>query len=148
MKLHPAEVLNRLLPALYRSLTMYLVQAQPWAGPDHRQFLEVLKRLADDDAAYSQRLVAAIVAHGQLPLPGVFATEFTDLNDLSAEYLLEVLIAESRNTISLARCLLSELSPGSADRELVEEILGNLQGHFEILEELRGGQKRKAESGL
>jgi len=126
--------LDELLRTLCCSLPAYLADAKPWtrAGDTLRPALD---HLVADQRRYAQRVAEAIIDLGGRPDPGRFPTEFTAKNDLSLEYLRQETIQRQEQDIAaIKRCAvhLEAIAPLHA---LAEEILGNAQGHLEILQE-------------
>jgi hypothetical protein len=127
-------VLLRLLRLLLRSLANYLRDARPWYLAEHQGAWDAVPRLAADQQRYARRVAQALLALGTRPEPGPFPLRFTAVHDLSLAYLLEALVAEQRQAVAeIAQCV-AALAAILPLRELAEEILGNAQGHLEILE--------------
>ena len=135
----PAEsiaVLNRLLHQLCRALPMYLADARPWSRPEHRAAQKALDLLVADRHDDVQRVAEAIVELDGHPDPGVFPMDFSAMNDLSLEFLLQKVIEEQHRDIAAVRQCAAELADDPPLCALAEEILGNARGHAEILEEI------------
>ena len=124
-------VLNRLLQTLYRSLPMYLAEARPWTGRNDEGPQAVLASAAIDCRSYFQRLVDMILELGGPLELGRFPTEFTDLHDLSVDYLLRKCIDLQQRDLGVIQHCVESLTPKSAPRLLAEEVLGNARGHLE-----------------
>jgi hypothetical protein len=133
-----ANVLNRLLRMVSCSLSMYLESAKPWSTADHRAARTALARLAADQRLFAGRIAAAIIAYGGQPEAGAFPTEFAALNDVSLDYLLDKIVDGLRADVAFAEHCAVELADVSGAREVVAELLGNLQGHLELIEEVVG----------
>lgn len=132
----PREILMRLFQRVYRSLPMYLAQAEPWTHPGAEQAQRVMGGIVADAQVYCQRVAHRIHQHrGRLDL-GEFPMEFTDLNMLSLDYLLTELVRWQKADIRCFELLIAELPEKSEDRDLAEEVLGNWCGHLQSLEEL------------
>ncbi len=132
----PQEVLVRLFQRLYRSLPIYLAEAVPWTHPGGEQAQRVLAGIVADARGYCQRIAERILQlRGRLDL-GEFPMEFTDLNMLSLDYLLTELVRWQKADVREIEQLSAELAQGSEDRALAEEVLGNVRGHLQSLEEL------------
>lgn len=124
-------LLNRLLQTLFRSLPLYLADARPWVGRDGEELQSVLTSVALDYRSYIERLADTILdLGGPLEVVG-FPTEFTDLHDLSVDYLLTRCIELQRRDVGTIECCVEGLLSGSAPRLLAEEVLGNARGHLE-----------------
>jgi hypothetical protein len=128
--------LNELLHLLCRSLPAYLAEAAPWAHCRHEPVQTALDRLTADERRYALRVADAITARGGRPNPGRFPPLFAAKNDLSLEYLLrEVVDSQQQDIAALKRCA-QQLERESALHALAEEILGNAEGHLDILREM------------
>jgi hypothetical protein len=123
-------VLNRLLQTLFRSLPMYLAEARPWTGRNEG-LGTVLASAATDYRSYFERLTDMILELGGPVEVGRFPTEFTDLHDLSVDYLLQKCIDLQRRDLGVIQCCVQSLTPQSTPRLLAEEVLGNARGHLE-----------------
>jgi hypothetical protein len=130
------QILAWLFERVYRSLPMYLAEAEPWTHPGAEQAQRVLDAIVADARAYCRRIAERIhQLRGRLDL-GEFPMEFTDLNLLSLDYLLRELVRWQKADIQEIERLAAELDEGSEDRELADEVLGNWRGHLQSLEEL------------
>jgi len=128
-----AELLNRLLPRLYRSLPMYLRDARPWCPPGKQRLLDSLLALSADLDDYCRRLAAAVRREGGEPQWGAFPTQYVDLHDLDVQHLGRHAVAEQQPILSDLSVAIASLPPGRPDRELLEELRGNLTGHCDLL---------------
>ena len=130
------RILGRLFVRLYRSLPMYLAEAEPWTHPGDEQAERVFAAIVADARFFCQRIAQRILQlRGRLDL-GEFPMEFTDLNLLSLDYLLTELVRWQKADILAMEKLSAELADGSEDRALADEVLGNWRGHLQSLEEL------------
>lgn len=130
------DALNRILPRVARSLALYAADARPWLSPGDDRLRAALIALASDQRSYTERLAAMILELGGRPELGRFPTEFTDLHDVSANYLAARLVSQQQADLAAIGRLAGRLPAGSPARQLAEEIRGNLQGHLDILEDL------------
>jgi hypothetical protein len=134
------SVMNRLLAILYRSLPMYVHDAQPWQGKGDERAAEVLALITENQRKLAERVAEFILDHGGQPNPGDYPTEFSDANwhFVGLDYLLRPLIEHQRIDVErIARCV-AELHDDRAARVLAEEALGEAKAHLESLEELAG----------
>lgn len=128
--------LQRLHRLLSRSLPRYLEDARPWLRGGQEEMAAAIGRLAADQADYAQRVADAIVARGDRPEPGAFPLRFAGLNDASIGHVLaEVIERQRRELVEIERSA-ARLRDEPELADLAEEILGNAQGHLEILENL------------
>lgn len=132
------DVLNELLQVLHRSLPVYLRTARPWNPSDNDRAAAALGRMAADFERYVERLAELVGDHGGTVETGQFPVEFTAANDLEATFLVRrVIELEKRDLASVRHCVV-DLARFPTPHALAEEILGNVQGHIEVLEELAG----------
>ena len=130
--------LNRLLRLLCRSLPMYLNDAKPWSSADHSQARSALLRLIADQRSLGQRVAEAIVRHGGQPDPGPFPIEFAAFNDAGLPYLLREVLDRLRGDVEVIRRCADDLVAAPDTHALAEEVLGNTQGHIDLLQEFMG----------
>jgi hypothetical protein len=128
------SLLNAILPRLSRSLAVYLADATPWIPPQRERLQVELAAMAADHREYGDRLAALILdLHGRIGLSG-FPMEYSDLHDVSADFLLTRLICDTQANLAAVGRAVGRLDEGSPARQLLEEICGNLQGHLDILQ--------------
>ena len=109
---------------------------EPWARADRRPIRIALDRLVADQRLYAGRVAEAIVERGGRPDPGRFPLEFAAKNDLSLEFLLhEILQHQEQDMLAIERCA-AQLEGESSLHALAEEVLGNAQGHLDVLREM------------
>jgi len=128
------DVLNRLLATLHRSLSQYLPGSHYWTHRGDARAEAVVRHLVEDQRALSARIADLILErHGPIS-PASFPMEFTDLNLLSLDYLLQELIRHQKLDIEIIEDCVADLRGDRPARELAEEVLGNARGHLENLE--------------
>jgi hypothetical protein len=136
----PANVigtLNRLLRILCRSLPMYLEDAHPWTDGESQPAQTALARLTADQRFFCRRIAQAISERGGQPEPGHFPMAFTGLNDVTFDYLLGQVVDKLRCDLSAIERCVADLASTPDARTLAEEVLGNMQGHWDILKGLK-----------
>ena len=77
-----------------------------------------------------------ILYYGGDVLPGVFPFEFTGLVDLSADYLLGIIIDHQEKDIAVIQDCVNQLEADPLAQALAEESLGAAKGHLDSLQEL------------
>jgi plasmid stabilization system protein ParE len=128
------DVLNRLLATLHRSLPQYLQDSHYWTRRGDERAEAVVRHLVEDQRALSARIAELILERlGQIA-PSSFPMEFTDLNLLSLDYLLQELVRHQRLDIETIEDCVADLRGDRPARDLAEEVLGNARGHLENLE--------------
>jgi hypothetical protein len=130
------QALNRLLILLSRSLPMYLGDAAPWVSYNGDATRDALENLVIDLKRYIEQLTRLLNDRRQTIDPGEFPMTFTDLHDLSLDFLLKRLVEhQRRNVQAIEQCVL-QLRDDAQGLALAEEILSNARGHLETLESL------------
>jgi hypothetical protein len=126
-----AATLNRLLQIHYRSLPMYLSSARPWVPRGHEKAAETLELIAADQKRTIARITDELLAVGADIDLGEFPMTFTDLHDLSVDYVLKELIeAQRRDVAAIEECVAA-----TGGDPLAQEALGAAKGHLETLQE-------------
>lgn len=131
------DVLNRLLALHSRSLPSYLASARPWFADNEQQAMTVLRHIAEDQELMVERLGTLIVDVGAVPAMGEFPMTFTDMHDLSMDYILPRLIEWVESDIDSIRQCVAALDGEPEAQALAEEALGAAQAHLDSLNELR-----------
>ena len=131
------ESLNRLLALHSRSLPSYLASARPFSRPGiDQRASEVLQIIIDDHRRLVDQVAGLIREQDGSVSLGEFPMEFTDLHDLSLDYLVGVLIQKQQATISQIEQIAQELAGNSRGKALAQEALGAAKGHLVSLREL------------
>lgn len=130
------DLLNELLSIEYRSLPMYLTYASPWKHTGDERAAEVLSHIVADQQQMASRLAEEILARGGAPDVGDFPMVFTDMHDLSLDYLLKDLASWQQRDVARVEQIVSRLERDRAARELAQEVLGAERAHLEALQEL------------
>ncbi len=127
--------LNRLLTIEFRSLPMYLHDADPWASSSEDVTSDTLANIIADQMQMSQRIAGYIQELDEAPTPGEFPMEFTDLHFLSLDYLRNELLRHQQIAISELEECVAALADDRDARQLAEEALGMERAHLEALEQ-------------
>ncbi len=129
------DALNRLLAIEYRSLPMYLADADPWVAREHEPLLRALENTVADQRAYSQRIAELILDRGGLLDPGEYPMEFTNLHFLSLDYLMGRLLDYQRQAIADIEQCVARLQSDPPALALAQEVLGSQRAHLEMFED-------------
>jgi hypothetical protein len=129
--------LGQILRVLCRSLPMYLEQASPWSGGEDEPARTALARLVADQKRFARRVADAILQRGGQPAPGPFPLDFSGLNDVGLDYMLRRVIDQLPHDIDAVGRSAAAMAADAEARALAEEVLGNLQGHLDVLREAR-----------
>lgn len=123
--------LNRLLQIHYRSLPMYLASARPWVAPGHEKAAEALDLVVADEKRMVEKISHELyAAQADIDL-GEFPMTYTDLHDLSIDFLLKEVVESQRHDVAAIEDCVVALR----GEPLAQEALGAAKGHLESLEE-------------
>lgn len=134
--LAPTDVLNRALIVLTRSMPRYLVDARPWAPAGAESKLNVLRQIATDQESLGERMGETILDLGGSINMVAFPMEYTDLHDLSVDFIVREAIRFQKLDIADLERYVEMLRNCPVPRALVEEALGLAKGHLETLQEI------------
>jgi hypothetical protein len=123
--------LNRLLQIHYRSLPMYLSSARPWVPRGHEKAAETLELIAQDQKRMIDKISTALLDAGADIELGEFPMTYTDLHDLSVDYVLGELVEAHRHDVAAIEQCVVELGGDP----LAQEALGAAKGHLESLDD-------------
>ncbi len=129
------EALNQLLIMHSRSLPMYLVSARPHKRPEDDNAAEVLTHIVEDQRFMVDRFAEFIEAEDGTIDTGEPPMEFTDLHDLSMDYLMQLVIRKQKDEIAYIELLSAQLEGNARAKSLAQEALGAAKGHLQSLEE-------------
>jgi hypothetical protein len=121
---------------------MYLASARPWFPQPESEAAAVLRHIADDQQLMVDRIGHVILDQGGSVQPSEFPIEFTDLHDLSIDYLIPQLIERQQREIDWMRQCAESLHEDPTARAITQEALGAAQGHLDSLQELLGESTR------
>jgi hypothetical protein len=130
------DLLNRLLALHSRSLPMYLASARPFTKPGDERALETLGHIVDDQRLMVDRIAEVISEEGGTALSGEYPMEFTNLHDLSMEFLIQRVLERQRQDLTTIEQLARQLEGYPRAFAVTREALGAAQGHLDSLEEL------------
>jgi len=130
------DVLNRLLAMHSRSLPTYLVSAPPWYPESDSDAIVALRHVAEDDALMVDRIGAEVLREGGTVKAGEFPMTYTDLHDLSIDFVMRLVVSELQENLEEIRICIDQLQNAPAAKALAEEALGATQGHLDNLDSL------------
>ena len=131
------DVLNRLLALHSRSLPTYLASARPWFADNEQEAMTVLRHIAESQESMVERLGTMVVEEGGVPQLGEYPLYFTDMHDLSIDYILPRLVEWIESDVTTIRQCVGELNGVPAAKAIAEEALGAAQAHLDSLNELK-----------
>lgn len=129
-------MLNRLLAIEYRSVPMYLADAAPWRGPGDEQIAAALENIVLDQRNMASRIAELVLDRRGSIDTGEFPMEFTDMHNLSLDFLLTELVRYQQRDVAAIEGCVARLAGDEEARALAEEVLGSERRHLEVLEEL------------
>ena len=133
----PVEILNQLLALHTRSLPTYLLSAKPWVSNEAAQAaLTVLEQIAADQGLVAGRIVAVIRDEHGTPTSSEFPINFTDMHDLSMDYIMAEVQARQEREIEFMEWAVENLAGAAVPGAIAEEALGAAKAHLDSLREL------------
>lgn len=130
------NALNRLLQIHCRSFAQYLRYARPHTPGGNQEKMEIIDQIAEDQQAVSERIIALLHDASETPNMGKFPMEFTDMHDLSIDYVVKEATRYQRQTLRAISQCVDALQSSPSALALAEEAWGMAQGHLQSLEEL------------
>lgn len=136
------DVLNQLLALHSRSLPTYLASARPWIADNEQEIMTVLRHIADSQESFVERIGTLVIEQGGVPAMGEFPMMFTDMHDLSIDYILPRLVEWIESDTKKIRQCIEQLNGAPAAQTIAEEALGAAQAHLDSLHELQQTSSR------
>jgi hypothetical protein len=129
-------VLQDLVRRESRSLLQYVYDAFPWTSPDRQDAVAQVRRLSEEEARATEKLVRFLLKRHVAPLQsGAFPMEFTTINFVSLDHLVALLAKAERRGIAGLERDLDNLGDPEA-RGLAQELLALKQRDLQALEKL------------
>jgi hypothetical protein len=130
------ELLNELLVLHSRSLPTYLANAKPWAKRNDTRSLQVLQNIASDHRLMTDRIARVIMRQGGIPDMGEYPMLFTDMHDLSTDYVLKSVREFQMRDIKRIGEIVDALLDAPQALAVAQEALGAAKAHLDLLDEL------------
>ena len=118
---------------------MYLQDAKPYSRGDQQPAQTALDNLVADQRTLGGRVAQAILDQRGQPTPGPFPLVFANINDAGLDFLLGEVIECHRRDIAVIEGCVADLANFPELHALAEEVLGNAQGHLDLLQGLAKG---------
>lgn len=119
-----------------RSLLQYFLDTTPWVTLEDQGVLEELRKLGSAERQATSRIAQWLMRHGgAIPPLGVYPAEFTNINFVSLEHLLGLLVTEQGRTLAALEADLARLTEATA-RARVQELLELKRNHLTRLQAL------------
>lgn len=139
---------NDLLIHMGRSLLQYVGESWPWTGADEADEREVVERLVQEQRQSISRLVDMLSRRGHVVDYGSYPTEYTSLNFVALDYLLDRLYAEQQvlaeETDRMADMALAQVDPEAT--KLLAGVRDEAARHLKELEQLVKSRKSRQPS--
>ncbi|MEQ8210722.1 MAG: hypothetical protein RH917_12905 [Lacipirellulaceae bacterium] len=130
------QALNRLLAILCRSFPQYLQYSRPHVPKGRDDVLESIEAMVTDQNTISDRINRLLSDSGSRRRTGDFPMEFTDLHDLSIDFLLKYAANYQEQDIAKIDEIVQQLRTAPAAKAIAEEALGMAKGHLDSLRDL------------
>lgn len=133
------HVLQQVAALHHRSLPVYLTYARPWVryGSEDRE--TVIEDIAADHHELVERILRVLEEDGRPVSLGDFPMAYTDLNDLSLDFILQELTRYEQQLETTLRGYQSRLVAESIPYGIVDYAVGMAQAHLQILQQSSGG---------
>lgn len=132
------EMLNRIAALHHRSLPTYLTYARPWVKAGNESNADIIEDIAADHHDLVQRILRTLEADDRPVALGDFPMAFTDLNDLSLDYILQELKHYERRLLNTLEEIATWMDRDQPSYLLVSMAIGMAMGHLENLAEANG----------
>lgn len=132
------ELLNQVAALHHRSLPTYLTYARPWVRSGSEANAAIIEDIAADHHDLVQRILRVLEADDRPVMLGDFPMDYTDLNDLSLDYILRELMHYERRLLKTLEEIASWMDRDQSSYLLVNTAIGMAMGHLENLAEANG----------
>ena len=116
-------ILNHVLITLNRGLLQYLGECSPWTAANEKSRQEKVTELIAVQKAEIERLVTLLTARRAYIDFGLYPTEYTDLQFLALDFLLDETLENSQAGLSI----ITEAITATADDTAAQETLKHIQ---------------------
>lgn len=130
------DLLNELLALHSTSLAMYLSNAKPWTIGSEPRAAQTMSDVARDHKRMVDRIGNVILKYQGIVRYGEFPMQFTDLHDLSPEYLVSAVQKELASTDKRISEIVDSLADYPEALAVAQEAAGASKGHLDNLAEL------------
>lgn len=132
------ELLNQVAALHHRSLPTYLTYARPWVRSGSEANAAIIEDIAADHHDLVQRILRVLEADDRPVMLGDFPMNYTDLNDLSLDFILQELMHYERRLLKTLEEIASWMDRDQSSYLLVNMAIGMAIGHLENLAEANG----------
>jgi len=138
LSIRQSEVLNRIAALHHRSLPTYLTYARPWVRSGSESKAGIIEDIAADHHDLVQRILRVLEADDRPVSLGDFPMAYTDLNDLSLDFILRELARYERRLLKTLEEMATWIDRDQSSYLLVNMAIGMAIGHLENLAEANG----------
>lgn len=132
------QILNRIAALHHRSLPTYLTYARPWVKAGSEDRAAIIDDIAADHHDLVERILRVLEAEDRPIALGDFPMAYTDLNDLSLDFILQELTHYERRLLNTLEDIATWVDRDSDAFLLVNMAIGLAIGHLENLAEANG----------
>lgn len=132
------EILNRIAALHHRSLPTYLTYARPWVKTGSESQAGIIEDIAADHHDLVQRILRVLEAEDRPVALGDFPMAYTDLNDLSLDFILQELTRYERRLLKTLEEIATWVDEDQPSYLVVNMAIGMAVGHLENLAQARG----------
>ncbi|MBA2117104.1 hypothetical protein [Bremerella alba] len=132
------EILNRIAALHHRSLPTYLTYARPWVRIGSESKAGIIEDIAADHHDLVQRILRVLEADDRPVSLGDFPMAYTDLNDLSLDFILQELTRYERRLLKTLEEIVTWVDRDQPSYLLINMAIGLAVGHLENLAEANG----------
>ena len=118
-----------------RSLPAYLASARPHIGRGDDKTAELLQHIVEDQQLMVHQFADLIGEESGTVETGEFPMEFTDLHDLSIDFLMQQVASRQKREVAEIERLSSQLDAWPQAKAIAQESLGAAKAHLLSLEE-------------
>ncbi|QDU77563.1 hypothetical protein Pan97_46340 [Bremerella volcania] len=132
------ELLNRIAALHHRSLPTYLTYARPWVRIGSEAKAGIIEDIAADHHDLVQRILRVLEADGRPVMLGDFPMDYTDLNDLSLDFILREMTLYEHRLLQTLEEIATWMDRDQSSYLLVHMAIGMAMGHLENLADANG----------
>ena len=138
------ELLNRVAAMHHRSLPTYLAYARPWVAAGCEDKALIIDDIAADHHDLVERILEVLEAADRPVSLGDFPMEYTSLNDLSLDYILQEVTRFEQRLLESLEDIATWLDRESTATRLVNLAIGMAKGHLQNLAEAQKGASSRS----
>jgi hypothetical protein len=129
------DALNAAFSHKYHSMAQYILEAKPYVRSNDGAGMQEIESIAAEDRALADHLADVIERLDGIPQIGLFDPQVANLNYLSLDYLLGVLIRSLEDQLAQYEASLTQAQAVPLASQTLEELCAATRGR---LERLRG----------